>query len=63
MDDEKVVTVTLPGGTRVSCREGLAARLSPQTKKAEPEGPAETKRPSRKPRAKVARGRVTVDDD
>ena len=63
MDGEKVVTVTLPGGTRVSCREGLAARLSPQRKSVEPEGSAETKRPTRKPRAQVARGRVTVDDD
>lgn len=38
MDGEKVVTVTLPSGTRVSCREGLAARLAPSkptpTKKA-----------------------------
>lgn len=33
---EKVVTVTLPSGTKVSCREGLAARLAskqPEPKK------------------------------
>ena len=34
MAAEKVVTVTLPSGTKVSCREGLAARLAP--KKPEP---------------------------
>lgn len=27
MAAEKVVTVTLPSGTKVTCREGLAARL------------------------------------
>lgn len=56
MADDKVVTVTLPGGTRVSCREGLAARLAPQAKEnsdAEADKPRSSTR--RKARTTVAR--------
>ena len=41
---EKVVTVTLPSGTKVTCREGLAARLAPSKPSPEKKAPARRKR-------------------
>lgn len=51
MPAEKVVTVTLPTGTRVTCREGLAARLAPS----KPETPAK--------KAAAPRRRATATSD
>lgn len=53
MASEKVVTVTLPSGTRVSCREGLAARLAP--KPSEP--------PAKKATSTRKRAAAKPDDD
>lgn len=45
MADEKVVTIVLPTGTKVTCTEELAARLAP--KKAEPKPQPRSAKPEK----------------